>query len=74
MGIEFLDPLHTLLGHGQKKRRLAVRPGGRVRLFGNKIKTQPVLEHHGFKNLKNRVLKLFLLFRHVIFPPLGVYF
>ena len=26
------------------------------------------------KNLKNRVLKLFLLFRHVIFPPLGVYF
>ncbi len=72
VGIKFPDPLHALVGHGQKKRRFAIRPGGRIRFFADEIKAQPVFKHHGLKNLPYGILKLFLLFRHHR-PPLSVF-
>ena len=63
MRVFFPDAGHGLVGNGQIERVLAVHVVG-IGLFGNEVETQPVLEHDGFKNADDGLLKLFLLFRH----------
>ena len=63
MRVFFPDAGHGLVGNGQIQRVFAVHVVG-VGLFGNEVETQPVLEHDGFKNADDGLLKLFLLFGH----------